>query len=68
MKSSSRLLLPLILIGCVSTEKGECLDWKPITTQEERCTAMYGNIICVAGETTRYQCILREDNGNATQG
>ena len=58
---SRALALLLLLTGCVAPEEKDCLDWRHIIVRDEICTAMYGNIICVEQDVTRYYCVLWED-------
>lgn len=62
---SRALALLLLLTGCVAPEEKDCLDWRHVIVRDEICTAMYGNIICVEQDVTRYYCVLWEDK-NAT--
>lgn len=58
---SRALALLLLLTGCVAPEEKECIDWRHVIVRDEICTAMYGNIICVEQDVTRYYCVLWED-------
>ena len=58
---SRALALLLLLTGCVAPEEKDCLDWRHVIVRDEVCTAMYGNIICVEQDVTRYYCVLWED-------
>ena len=58
---SRTLALLLLLTGCVAPEEKECIDWRHVIVRDEICTAMYGNIICVEQDVTRYYCVLWED-------
>jgi hypothetical protein len=58
---SRALALLLLLAGCVAPETKDCLDWRHYIIRDEVCTAMYGNIICVEQDVTRYYCVLWED-------
>ena len=58
---SRALALLLLLTGCVAPEEKDCLDWRHVIVRDEICTAMYGNIICVEQDVTRYYCVLWED-------
>jgi len=58
---SRALALVLLLTGCVAPEEKECIDWRHVIVRDEICTAMYGNIICVEQDVTRYYCVLWED-------
>jgi len=41
------LLVGLLLTGCTTTEETRiCLDYKSIPLEREKCTPLYGNIIC----------------------
>lgn len=49
--------------GCVNQgEKEEiiCLEYKAISTVEEVCRPMYGNLICADVESVRLICILED--------
>lgn len=60
MKRLLSSLLPLLLLSCTTPEpKGECVDWRPYEVEESKCTALYGNLICIDQKVTRYQCVLR---------
>lgn len=58
-----RFLL-LLLAGCATQERGDCLDWKIYEVPLEKCTPLYGTFICQTQILHHYHCILREDNGN----
>lgn len=60
---TSRLIIIAVmcLVGCQTVERGDCLDWKSVTYKDEKCTALYGHIICVEQDVTRTYCVLWED-------
>ena len=58
-----RFLL-LLLAGCVSTERGECLDWDVREEVREKCVPLYGQIVCTEEVRHTYKCILRAEDGN----
>lgn len=58
-----RFLL-LLLAGCATQERGDCIDWKIYEVPHEKCTPLYGTFVCHTQILHHYQCILREDNGN----
>ena len=58
-----RILL-LLLAGCASTEKGECLDWDVREEVWEKCVPLYGNLVCTQEVRHTYRCILRAEDGN----
>jgi len=61
-----KLLSILLLSGCVAVEKDDriCLDWGHYPIVEEKCTPLYGNLICVSEERTQYWCKLYEEKTN----
>jgi hypothetical protein len=52
----------LLLGGCATEPKATCLDWKHYKELEEKCTPLYGQMICVTREVTKYRCVLRDTN------
>ena len=58
---SRAIALLVVLSGCVTPEEKDCIDWRHVIVRDEVCTAMYGNIICVEKDVTRYYCVLWED-------
>ena len=63
---SRALALLLLLTGCVAPEEKECIDWRHVIVRDEVCTAMYGNIVCIEQDVTRYYCVLWEDKDVAS--
>lgn len=62
-----RVILAVILLGgCVSTQEDDriCLDWGSYPVIEEKCIPLYGNVVCVAEERTRYWCKLYAEDNN----
>lgn len=60
MKKLLSSLLPLLLISCTTPEpKGECVKWRSLELKEPKCTALYGNLICVDQIVTRHYCVSR---------
>jgi hypothetical protein len=54
--------MPLLLVGCTTVEDDRiCLDWGHYPIVEERCTPLYGSIVCTVEERTRYWCKLYEE-------
>lgn len=58
-----RFLL-LLLAGCASTERGECLDWDIKQEIWEKCIPFYGQLICSEEVRHTYKCVLREEKPN----
>ena len=52
------------LIGCTTPERRDCLDWKSYETREEKCTAFYGQLICIEQNVVKHYCVLWEDKDN----
>lgn len=52
-----RLLILLLLSGC-ATERDTrmCADWGSFVTREERCTPLYGALVCVEQDVTKHYC------------
>jgi hypothetical protein len=61
MNSRLIIIAVMCLVGCQTVERRDCLDWRHYIVRDEICTAMYGNIICVEQDVTRYYCVLWED-------
>ena len=60
-----RSILAVVLLGgCVTAQEDDriCLDWGYYPIVEERCIPLYGNVVCVTEERTRYWCKLYEEN------
>ena len=59
-----KLVLMLALVpACASTDDDRiCLDWDSRKEIIEDCTPLYGNIICVQKEKTRYWCVLYSED------
>ena len=57
------LVLLCFLPACVTADKDDriCLDYASAPEVVEECTPLYGNIICVTKEKTRYWCVLYEE-------
>jgi len=62
-----RWLLLLLLTGCAAIEDDlMCLDWKSYTVREDKCTALYGNLICIEQDVVRHYCVLWEEKDVAS--
>jgi hypothetical protein len=57
-KPVKRLLLLLLLSGCVTPEEDTriCADYGSYTLVKERCVPLYGALICVDEEVTETYC------------
>ena len=54
-----RLLLPLLLSGCVTeTDTRICADYGSYTIIKERCIPLYGTLVCADEEVTEVYCKL----------
>ena len=64
-KITIALLSGLLYTGCSTVEDDRiCLDWDSVVEVVEDCTPLYGNIICVTKEKSRYWCVLYEESEN----
>lgn len=63
------IIAVMCLVGCQTVERGECVDWESITYKDEKCTALYGNIICIEQDVTRTYCARweRQDVANTNR-
>jgi len=56
------LVFPLCFVwGCATPDDRICLDWGHYPTIQERCTPLYGSVVCVVEERTHYFCKLYEE-------
>jgi hypothetical protein len=53
-----KLLLLLLLSGCVEPETRMCADFDTHTYVREKCIPMYGTLICAEQEVTEVYCKL----------
>ena len=61
MKKYLAILLTIMYTGCSTVDKedrGYCLDYKSAPVEEEKCTPLYGAMICTVEQRTRYWCAL----------
>lgn len=60
---SFSFLISLTLLSCTTTEADNriCLDYKTYTQVVERCTPMYGALICADVEETKTICTRYEE-------
>ena len=61
MKKYLAILLTIMYTGCSSVDeenRGYCLDYRTAPVEEEKCTPLYGALICVTEVRTRYWCAL----------
>jgi len=58
------ILAVILLGGCVTTQEDDriCLDGGHYPIVEEKCTPLYGSLVCTTQERTRYWCKLYEEN------
>lgn len=64
-----KYLLPVLLLaGCTSVPDDRmCLDWKSYEEVIERCTPLYGNLICVWEKRPRHMCVLYDESSTKQQ-
>ncbi len=60
------ILSCLLYTGCVSgkEDRGYCLDYRTIPIEEERCTPLYGAVVCVVEQRTRTYCTLWSEDAH----
>ena len=61
MKKTLVFLSCLMYTGCSTVDdenRGYCLDYRTAPVEEEKCTPLYGALICVTEVKTRYWCAL----------
>lgn len=54
------------LVSCSTVDQREenCIEYKSAMEVVERCTPLYGTLVCVAKEVPRVWCVLYEENDN----
>lgn len=55
------IVLLLVLAGCATQEERDCVEFKAITFERERCVPFYGSLICAMEEVTELRCIRYDD-------
>jgi hypothetical protein len=55
------IVLLLVLAGCAAQEERDCVEFKAITFERERCVPFYGSLICATEEVTELRCIRYDD-------
>lgn len=65
MRTKVAIGIFLSLIACSTVEDERiCLDWGSFPVEEEKCTPLYGGMVCVTELSTRYWCKLYEEEQN----
>ena len=60
-RAAIALTFLILYTGCTTVEeedRGYCLDYRTVPIEEERCTPLYGAIICAVEQKTRTYCTL----------
>ena len=64
-KITIALLSGLLYTGCSTVEDDRiCMDYGSFTWVKEKCTPMYGTLICMDQEVTETYCKLYAENVN----
>lgn len=62
MKHYVLVILLGSVVGCTTAEEKDCIEYKSRMEVVERCTPLYGTLVCVAEQRPRIWCTLYNED------